>query len=518
MKDFPQIGGIVIQGTVGQGKSIFLRYLCIQELQNQSSGRIPVLVELRKLDSENGLKTAVFSALENLGFEVNDELFSFYADSGKVVLLLDGFDELNEGQILPVIRQLEGWAEKHPNFQTIVSSRPGGEIQKSVHFTVIQLAPLGNDDHKPFLYKIGVKGKQLENLLNAVDQSPSEIKEFLNTPLLLTLLTMVYQSEGSIPAELPEFFQILFTTVFSKHDGTKPGFKRPRRTGFNDRDLELLFEGFSFAVLRKNYGVNLDEDQFATAFDEAIKYRGDRDDQCDSAAFRHDLVKVACLLVEDGFKLAFAHKSLLEYFCASFIKHSTEIQAKKIYNSIKMQHQWRPILQYAKYIDKYKYAKFFAIPKMSETFTALGISPDVISSQNAEDVFNFMFRDSLTRFQRDNESGKFKQGSFYKYHLIDTLYGEQLFFSILHRAFPFDFKGLTLDEIKSLTPNFDEAWRNEGVESFELPWINLLTEEIKTEILDMLLNQLRELSDQYNNYVSYVNSEDEKANEFALFG
>lgn len=38
----------VIQGTAGQGKSIFLRYLCGQELSaQQSSGRMPIFVELR---------------------------------------------------------------------------------------------------------------------------------------------------------------------------------------------------------------------------------------------------------------------------------------------------------------------------------------------------------------------------------------------------------------------------------------------------------------------------------------
>src|SRR5262249_49668314 len=36
----------VIQGTVGQGKSIFLRYLCIKELN--AAKRIPVFLELRR--------------------------------------------------------------------------------------------------------------------------------------------------------------------------------------------------------------------------------------------------------------------------------------------------------------------------------------------------------------------------------------------------------------------------------------------------------------------------------------
>lgn len=41
---------IVVQGIVGQGKSIFLRYLCIEELRRFSS--IPVFLELRKFEKE----------------------------------------------------------------------------------------------------------------------------------------------------------------------------------------------------------------------------------------------------------------------------------------------------------------------------------------------------------------------------------------------------------------------------------------------------------------------------------
>jgi len=47
----PYESNIVIQGTVGQGKSIFLRYLCSQELRIGS--KIPLFFELRKIKKGN---------------------------------------------------------------------------------------------------------------------------------------------------------------------------------------------------------------------------------------------------------------------------------------------------------------------------------------------------------------------------------------------------------------------------------------------------------------------------------
>ena len=509
LKDIPQTGGLVIQGTVGQGKSIFLRYLCIQELQAHSSGRIPVFVELRKLDSKTTLKSIMYSTMENLGFEINDDLFDFYAETGKIVLLLDGFDELIDEQVGPVITQLETWAERYNNFQTIITSRPGGEIQKSSHFSVIRLAPLASDDHKHFLSKIGVKGKQLDNLLEAVANSPSEVKDFLNTPLLLTLLTVVYQTDGTIPSELPEFFQVLFTTVFSKHDGTKPGFKRPRRTDLNDRRIELLFESFCFSALRRNFGVALDDEQFAVSFEDALIFKNEK---CDQSAFRHDLVKVACLLLEDGYKLTFAHKSLLEYFGASFIKHTTEKQAEVIYSGINTQQHWRPVLQYASHIDKYKYAKFFAIQNLIKTFKTFKIDISKITLSDAERVIDIMFENAHSTFHLDQNTQKHRQTGLSAFRIAETIYEEKLFMSTLQYS------------VMLIDGNFDEAELNQKLSKlskpckintkgdFSVKWLDLIDSSRKSTLTNRIYDQLLTLAQQLESMSKYVKSEDEMAN------
>ena len=50
---------IVLEGTVGQGKSIFMRYLTYQEAR--LGKRIPIFLELRKLETNQSLEDAVSS-------------------------------------------------------------------------------------------------------------------------------------------------------------------------------------------------------------------------------------------------------------------------------------------------------------------------------------------------------------------------------------------------------------------------------------------------------------------------
>jgi len=414
---FPPTGGVVIQGTVGQGKSVLLRYLCIQELSSHASGRIPIFFELKKLDSNLNIEKALKNTLESLGFQITDDLFECYAKSGKLVILLDGFDEIDASLVNNTITTLEFWALKFPLMQFIITSRPAGEIQKSNHFTIIKLAPLTQDEHRPFLAKIGVKGEELNLLITAIEASPNEISELLTTPLLLTLLIMVYQSQGVIPNELPEFFKLLFNTVFIKHDRTKPAFNRQLKSGLNERKLERCFEAFCFAVLRRNYSVNLKNDQLQTVFDDALTFSGEN---CTLDGFKHDVIKVACLLQEDGLYTSFVHKSLLDYFPAAFIKNCTDEQSLRIYEAIAPNwEQWQYVLNFLAYIDKYRFAKYFAIPHIKSSLIKVGAVNGKITKELAQRLIEGTFdQHTYFKFVFQPEFHEFFQVEFYDYHDI----------------------------------------------------------------------------------------------------
>ncbi|WP_029144166.1 NACHT domain-containing protein [Methylotenera mobilis] len=129
----PTAQNYVIEGTVGQGKSVFLRYLCLQELKENSTGRIPIFIELRTIEKHLSLENAIKAGLDNLGFVINDALYEFYLKSGKIVLLLDGFDELPSKHILSVMEELECLSVKYSSLQVIVTSRPDRDIQGGVN-------------------------------------------------------------------------------------------------------------------------------------------------------------------------------------------------------------------------------------------------------------------------------------------------------------------------------------------------------------------------------------------------
>jgi len=67
LQDFSFDGNLVVRGTVGQGKSTFLRYLAARELE--LGERIPIFVELRRLKSTQSVADGVLEEMKNLGLE-----------------------------------------------------------------------------------------------------------------------------------------------------------------------------------------------------------------------------------------------------------------------------------------------------------------------------------------------------------------------------------------------------------------------------------------------------------------
>ena len=369
LKDIEE-GNVVIEGIVGHGKSMFLRYLYLQELEGKGSGCLPIFIELRAISQKKSLKDLIYEALDKLEISGSDEIFDYLAKSGKLVLMLDGFDEIEDDNVSDSITQLEFFCEKYESLRIVVTSRPSNEIQKSRHFSKIKMCGLIASDYSQFLMKLGVKRIRANEIIYAIQESPSKVVELIDTPLMLTLLVIVYQSEGAIPSEIPEFFSKLFATMFSRHDHLKAGFRRKHFSGLAESKLQMLFETFCFSVTNKGFGRSLSHEQFTIAFDVAIRRL--KTVTCECENFKKDITKVSCLMLVEGFEqTTFLHKSIMEYFAAAFVQKSSEGFAKEFYSKCVDRPIWDSTLTFLEKIDSYRFSKFYTLPTHQKILSAI---------------------------------------------------------------------------------------------------------------------------------------------------
>lgn len=358
------VGNIVIEGIVGQGKSMLMRYLATQELIKEDNKRIPVFLELRRAARAISLSDLIKNALSLYDIKIDDFVFEYLASSGKMVLLLDGFDEINSELIRDIIFEIEELSIKYPELQIIVSSRPNNEIQKLPAFRVAAIDELTPADYQGFLKGLGLDTYRVVEVVNAINSSPQKVSGLITTPLMLTLVVFVYQAEKQIPDDLSVFFEKLFYTVFTRHDRLKPAFEREHYSGLSERKLQSLFEAFCFMCMQAGYSRTLSPFQFLDAFELAQSYVEGA--KCAENDFKKDITKVACLMLEEGVgEITFLHKSIVEYHAAAFIKSCDDEFASRFYTlAAEEWTRWDECLGFLSSVDSYRYSRYFEIPNL----------------------------------------------------------------------------------------------------------------------------------------------------------
>lgn len=169
---------ILITGTAGQGKSVLMRYLTVQELR--IGARIPLFVELRRIDKATDLDKLLRMQLNLKADGSEDDILDHLLKRGKVTLLLDGFDEVPREFAFGVRDKIFDLTSKYRSVQLVISSRPGAlcaHIQDLPNLLSVEVAELAEADFRPFLQKIGTAEEIIQRLIAAIDSSSTEVKK-----------------------------------------------------------------------------------------------------------------------------------------------------------------------------------------------------------------------------------------------------------------------------------------------------------------------------------------------------
>lgn len=370
---------VVLLGIIGQGKSILLRYLLGKEIR--SGTRVPVFIELRRVPSSQDLESYIVSLFNEL-MEApgNRDLFPVFASAGRLSLLLDGFDEVDPVRVHEFASAIDLIALKYPSLRIIVSSRPNSGIENSPLFDVIPIAPLSQADLPAFFAKILQKDKALAARLTSAVARSAAVARMASTPLLATLLSIVYRAHHKIPTDFPEFYDAVFQILLVRHDRAKNGYERKRRTPLSDRDIQLVFEAFCFKT-KADGKPSLDEER---AIELARQSSFIQQLQCRPEDFLSDIKNITCLLQEEGGRLEFLHQSVQEFFAARYIASRPEEIAQRFYKlAAQEEHwqQWDQVVRFLSEIDAYRASLHFYIPVLSATLSklsALSVNPSPV--------------------------------------------------------------------------------------------------------------------------------------------
>jgi predicted NACHT family NTPase len=216
---------VLFTATAGAGKSMLMRYLYLKFLEMQTE-RLPVFIELRDLNQypSTSLTDYVRAKIGEYIEGFSDRQLKHALDTGRIVLFLDGFDEIDHDKRKDRERQINDLSSRFQQLWTFVSSRPAETFASWEKFYVFRVQPFTKGQVELLITKIAYDEEIKKLFRKKLSEGLYEThKEFLTNPLLTIMMLITLEQFAEVPAKIHLFYEYAFEALFGRHDVTKGG-------------------------------------------------------------------------------------------------------------------------------------------------------------------------------------------------------------------------------------------------------------------------------------------------------
>lgn len=326
---------IIIIGSGGTGKSMIMRHLFLNTYHRGEY--IPVLIELRKIGDikdESALLNLIHYCIESFDVKLNQEQFEYSLRSGKYLFLFDGLDEVKEDYREKASQLIQEISKKYPDNCYIVSSREEGvSFHELETYTLLNACPLEKKQAIELVKKIGRNDKKIVEFANLLESELyDKHMDFASNPLLLTMMYITFIDNNMIPEYLTDFYESAYDALYKRHDANKEGlFNREYKCKkMVEREFKDLFSYFCFqSYFSQQY--EFSKEEICAYIKRGIKRLNLISSIDNPQMFFDDIKNIVCLIVEEGNRYKFAHRSFQTYFAAYYTATHVTDELQKIF-------------------------------------------------------------------------------------------------------------------------------------------------------------------------------------------
>jgi predicted NACHT family NTPase len=219
---------LMVMGKPGAGKTTFLQKVALQCIRGELPiARIPIFIQLRNLAEETSGNTITlgddFSLLDYINQKLSDFGISVQhvetlLKHGKVLILLDGLDEVRADYIDTLLKQITKFSETYYQNSFIITCRFAAQPYRFPGFTYVELADFDQNQIEAFAKKwfitatskpngeVGLNlATQFIDKLKLPENQP--IRELAKTPILLNLTVSVFQAKADFPKKRSKLYE-----------------------------------------------------------------------------------------------------------------------------------------------------------------------------------------------------------------------------------------------------------------------------------------------------------------------
>jgi energy-coupling factor transporter ATP-binding protein EcfA2 len=324
---------LMVLGVPGAGKSTFLRRTGLEALKAEKGTlkhrSIPVMLELKRFNSnEIDLTQSIAEELSNFGFPTSSDFAISLLEQGKLLILLDGLDEVPKTNLNTVIDEIQAFVTRYDQNRYIASCRIAAHRSTWGRFRDIELADFDDEQIQQFIYNwfqtqqdcAEETAKRCWTTLN----DPGNIcaKELAQTPLLLTFLCMVYDHTQGFPSQRATLYRKALDILLEEWAAEKRINHEVIYQGLNS-DLEKVL----LSEIAYNGIVN--EQFFFTQQELIDQIKGFLSDTFDHPKYLDGKAVLDAIAVQQGILVqraedvfSFSHLTLQEYLAAQYLKEN----------------------------------------------------------------------------------------------------------------------------------------------------------------------------------------------------
>ncbi len=201
---------LMVLGGPGAGKSTFLRKMGMEALKGKKGGfqhsYIPVFIELKRFASSDiDIEKFIIEEFRICGFPVPDQFTAKALERGKLLILLDGLDEVPSQNLNETISQIQNFVDTYHQNRFIASCRIAAYRNNFRRFSDVAMADFDDEQIQQFINnwfhgEDDQQAKTGEKCWELLEKPENEAaKELAHTPLLLTFLCLVYDRSQNFP-------------------------------------------------------------------------------------------------------------------------------------------------------------------------------------------------------------------------------------------------------------------------------------------------------------------------------
>ena len=339
---------LVVKGAPGSGKSMLLKYLALSysegRFKNLSDRPVPILLELNRLNEANltveKLEQHLVAACDRHNFPKANRFISQGLKDGRLLLLLDGLDEVSSGVRSSVVRCLKDFLEleKYKKCRVIITCRTAVYHNEFVDNTeeTLEIDEFSDQQMRRFLqaWKSEMPPeKSVEQLIQTLRARP-KIMALARNPLLLTIIAYLYTDTPFVlPHSRAEFYTKATDVLLELRDQERnisnqySGVNKRRvlqhlalyaqnSTNRQQQDRRSLLDSEVWEQVKQVLpSLNLEPKEANSIVDEIVKRSG------------------LLLRIDGGQRYYFPHLTLQEYFVAAALTDKQDELIKKWQNA-----------------------------------------------------------------------------------------------------------------------------------------------------------------------------------------